>query len=334
MGRTDAMANEYKKQTSGGGTKFYYVNLREMERRGIKQYKIGTGDNFIRIISPKFSQFGEDDLPFFWRHVRIHYEVGVNKRVVLCRRHTPDITGEKILNQPCPVCDLADSIREKNPDDARLKELFPAHRYLFLIYDVKDATTEEKGLHWLDAATSIKEEIVALSRDRRTGAVVDVSDREGGFDIEFERQGTGRLNTRYSGFKLAKGQTPPESWYQNAPDTFEDLLAWPDYDEIAAEMGGVSGSASQVRGVVEDPNVKEDVPSESRARSRQESTPSPEDAVKDPDPEEEKAEPQSRSRGEVTETRARGDSGTETRGRGGISPEVQARLDSLKKGNR
>jgi hypothetical protein len=331
MGRKDAIANEYTKQTSGGGTNFYYVNLREMERRGIKQYKIKVGDNFIRIISPKFSQFNEDDLPFFWRQVRIHYEVGVNKRVVLCSRHTTDITGEKIMNQPCPVCDLADSIREKNPDDARLKELFPSYRYLFLIYDVTDESTEQKGLHWLDAPTTIKEEIVALSRDRRTGAVVDVSDRKEGFDIEFERQGTGRYNTEYSGFKLTQGQVPPESWYQNAPDTFEDLLSWSDYDQVAAEIGLLSNSPAQSKDVVEDPtndsSVEEEPPAESRSRTRSE-PPSVDEPVSKT--EESKPTPVSES---ATQTRSRGET-TQTRSRGGISPEVQARLDSLTKGNR
>jgi len=195
----------------------------------------------------------------------------------------------------------------------------------------------------LDAPNKVKINIVAISKDRRTGKFIDVSDPVSGKDIEFTRVGTKRATT-YEGFKLTDTGTPPPVWYQNVPDDFEEFILYPEYDRVYAEVFGgavVEGAAAAVpasaptrtRGpapaevppVVVDPDpapapalaaVPAPAPAADPAPAPA-ADPAPAPAVV-PAPAPAAVPP-------ATRTRARGGSGS-------VTPDVQARIDALRNG--
>jgi len=220
--RREAIQDEINKTNQGGGPRFFYVDVGKLERLGISQYKSQAGDNFIRIIPPK------DPSQFYGKEVFVHYNVGADGLVFLCLR--------KMYGEPCPVCEYREELKKANPEDEAAQELAPSRRYLFFVFNVASSDTEEEGLHWFDAPVIVKDNIVSLSKDKRTGEIIDVSDPEDGRDVEFVRVGTSR-KTRYEGFKLVESDPIPESWYKDVPD-FDEVLLKPDYDQVKREVRG------------------------------------------------------------------------------------------------
>jgi hypothetical protein len=104
------------------------------------------------------------------------------------------------------------------------------------IYDVKDEGTMDKGLRWFDAPSIIVNNILGLSKDKRTGKILDVSDPIDGRDVEFVRKGTG-LNSKYEAFNLVKTEAIPKEWHTDVP-TFDDVLLVPTYEQMKIETSG------------------------------------------------------------------------------------------------
>jgi hypothetical protein len=243
MSRGEALAGEHKKAKEGNQGKWDYVDAKAFERMGIPSYQPKVGDNFIRVISPRFTKYDHKApsdsplaLPMYWKEVWIHSNVGSDKRTFVCNK--------KQYGEPCAVCELIDILSAQDPEDERIAALWASRRYLFFVYDVTDATTEGKGLHWYDAAKTVKEEIVSCSKDRRKGTYIDISTREEGMDIEYERVGKG-LKTKYVGFVLRDNGLPPESWYLNAPDDFDTYILHPSYETVALEVGQLATAVNQ-----------------------------------------------------------------------------------------
>jgi len=324
MSRMAAIEAEYEKTQRSGGGKFDYVNVRALEREGIKYLKIEPGNNFWRIISPKFSKFDANNLPFYGREVFIHQNIGTDRRTFICMRKTKNTDGQSMGR--CPVCEYYDQIQAADPNDKRLEELYAACRYVFFVYNVKDQTTEAQGLHWVDAPKRVKDGIINASVDKRTGQKVDVSDPVNGADVYFTRVGTKR-NTTYEAFELNRtnGQ-PPAEWFQNVPDEFDSYLLWPRYETVYAEVfGGAPGTAptrqSAPSPVSETGSVVDPDPAPAPV-----ATPDPAPApVATPDP--------------APVPAPASTTGAATRSRGGatsaspvIDPDVQARINQLKNG--
>jgi len=251
--RQRAIQSEIDKTNQGGGPRFFYVNVAKLERLGISQYKSQAGDNFIRIIPP------EDPEQFYGKEIFVHYNVGADGLVFLCLR--------KMYGEPCPVCEYREELKQKNPEDEMVSELAPSRRYLFFVFNVASEDTEEEGLHWFDAPVIVKDNIVSLSKDKRTGEVIDVSDPVDGRDVEFVRVGTNR-RTRYEGFKLVKNEPIPESWYKNVPD-FDEVLLKPDYDQVKSEVRGTK-KKEDVKDEGESKDSETSTRTETRSRRRQE----------------------------------------------------------------
>jgi len=270
----DAIANEHRKTKEGNSGKYDYVDVRALERAGIVQYKM-KDTNFIRIISPKFSKYPADKLPFYGKEIFYHSDIGPDGRTYVCLK--------RMLGERCPVCEYADQIRAVNANDERLKALWPSRRYLFFVYDVKDAETEKLGLHWFDSPVSVKDNVISLSRDRRTGQLVDVSDPLDGRDITFERVGKG-MTTKYEGFELNNNAAPPKEWYDGAPDDFEEFILYPTYDQLAAAIGmGMAEETPQAEppamqaetGTVQDPPVRTRSRNENQVQPQPQPQPQP-----------------------------------------------------------
>jgi len=333
MGRAESIADEQRKTREGTSGKYNYTDVRALERAGITQYKSQPGSNFMRVIDLHFSQYTKEKKPFYGKAVYVHNHVGADDRTFLCMK--------KMYGLPCAMCDLSEKLKSVDPNDARIKELWPSSRYLFFVFDTRSADTERKGLQWYDAPAAIKDGIVSLSTDPRTNRTIDISSRDEGMDVVFDRVGSG-INTKYIAFRLIPGEKPPESWYKNAPDDFEEFLLKPEYSEVATELaqlpaptvesrGGEARGDSRSQGGV-NPGVVQDPTPEVRqpVQVPQMSAPAPIPVpVPVPAPVPAPTAPEVRSRGEVpagAESRVRG----EVTPANGVSPEVRDRIAQLK----
>lgn len=328
MGRAEAIVDEQRKTREGTSGKYNYTDVRALERAGITQYKGQPGSNFMRVIDLHFSQYAKEKKPFYGKAIYVHNHVGADDRTFICMK--------KMYGLPCAVCELSDKLKAANSDDARIKELWPSSRYLFFVFDTRSALTERKGLQWYDAPVAIKDGIVSLSTDPRTQRTIDISSRDEGMDVVFDRVGSG-INTKYMAFRLIPGEKPPESWYENAPDDFEEFLLKPEYSEVAKELaqlpaltaesrggevrGGSTGQGAANPGVVQDPT-----PEVRQAPPQAQTPPAPQAAAPVPAA---PTTPEVRSRGEAPaagESRVRG----EVTPTNGVSSEVRDRIAQLK----
>jgi hypothetical protein len=221
MSRLAAIEGQYDKSTKSDKN-YSVVDWRKAERLGIGKYIIKNKDNFLRIIPPL------DPDAFFGMEVLEHSNIGPDSQTYLCL---------KTLSMDCPICKAREALIEKNTEDARAEELRPSKRYLFFVFDTTDDKSQGEGLKWMDAPATVCNELVKLSRDKRTKQVIDISDPKTGCDVEFSREGKGRM-TKYGSFKLARPSEIPGEWYKDVPD-FLDILAIPSVEQLEKEMESV-----------------------------------------------------------------------------------------------
>jgi len=254
--RAKAIGEEQKKTSKGGQGKFNYVDVKKLERMGITFYKMRQGDNFIRIISPP------DLTKFYGREIFIHTKIGTEGITVLCLN--------KMYGEPCPVCEYRAQLQAKNVDSKILSALNYGRRYLFFVIDVKDEASEDEGLRWADFPPIIKDNIVTLSKNKRSGESIDVSDPKNGRDIEFVKTGTGQFKTRYRAFTLIDNNPIPDDWYKDVPE-FDEILLKPDYDEVKEIVMG-SGEEDPDDSQEEVEEEVEEVETSGRTRTRRNRT--------------------------------------------------------------
>jgi len=259
MGSERAKAMEDEAKNPYGRPAFLYVNQDELERLGITQFRAAVGDNIVRIIPPL-------DIHVPWaKRIFIHRHIGANNSTFLC--------PNKMFNKPCPVCERAKELQDENADKKVLSAFWPKLRHLMFLYDVTSQKEEEKGLRWWDAPASkscaIVENIVALSRDPKTGAPLDVSDPETGRDVKFTRKGTDATSTTYMGYQLLENGVVPKEWHENVP-TFESVLEVSTYDHMYKELHGVSPTTNR-SGVDQSPATGDE--KETPVSTEQKSTP-------------------------------------------------------------
>jgi len=285
--RRAAIESELNKSNQRGALKYFYVDVNKLERLGITQYRPVNGDNFIRIIPPK------DPTQFYGKEVFIHTNIGVDGATFLCPL--------RMYGKPCPICEYRQKIKSEDPDSELLAELAPRARYLFFVYDVRSEEKIEEGLHWFDAPVVVKDNIVSLSKDRRTGEIIDVSDLEDGRDIEFVKVGSG-LKTKYEGFKLVPTDPIPKEWAEGVPD-FDEVLLVHDYDKLKLALTGSLEDDEEIvdtdeEVIEEGPEERNSVRSRFRSRERKEE---PEEEVVEEEIEEEPEEKPSRKSSSVKE---------------------------------
>ena len=318
MASKKSIQDEIDKTNRSNQGKYDYVDVGMLERLGISAFKVTDNDNFLRIISPLKAKF-------YGREIFIHSKIGADGVTILCL--------DKMYGEKCPVCEYRKQLQEEKASEAMLSVLAWRKRYLFFVIDVTNDSTMDKGLQWYDAPGVVKDNIVSLSKDRRSGEIIDVSDPDDGRDIEFVKTGV-KLQTRYSAFKLVNTEPIPKSWFEDVPE-FEEILAKPDYDKVK-EM--VSGTATE-----ESADAKAEVDDTSRSRSRsRDRTPEATDTSRSRDvttdgvseekKEEEKAEVDDTSR---SRSRSRDRTPDSEKGDGAAdSSDVRAKLDEIQKRHR
>jgi len=232
--RTDAVNRQINSRARG--SIMGYFNAEFLDDEGIKIYRAKAGENFISIVPPP------DEDSYFGLEIFAHFNVGVSNQAFLCPRMMAD--------DPCPLCEESLRLRRSNEDvDERiLKTLNPfPHRFLFWIVDASSAETEKLGVQLYDAPMTVNDEILALSKDRKTGQLIDISDAVDGKVLAFDRVGTG-IQTKYKGFGLEDREPLLESWL-NAAVELEQVIVIATYDEIKKAWDG---------GEVEEPDDAQD----------------------------------------------------------------------------
>jgi len=248
VNRSEAIKREYQESQQRGRSAYTYVKVEELDRMGIEQYKPASGDNFIAIVcNPK--QQG-----FFGKKVVIHNNIGVDGKVYVCPKGT--------YGDPCPICEEVARMKKSGEDQELIDELRPSTRYLFFVIDMKSRSTEEKGVQWFDASSGIKDEIVSLSHNKRTGDAIDISDPVDGKTVSFNRTGA-RLKTRYKGFELEDREYPIDEDILEDIPLFENVIQSVTYEQLEEAFKGTSSSRRRRE-------EEEDEDRSSRRRSRDE----------------------------------------------------------------
>jgi len=301
-GRMSAIEKEQKTKESGnyGIERKWYIDQDALDKHGIEQYKAKVSTNFLSIVPPP------DPDAYFGLRIFVHYNIGPNKDAFLCPR--------MMLGERCCICERQDQLKAAEADADVVKALgcFPP-RYLFLAVDESSAETSEKGPQLYDAPQTINNEILGLSKNRKTGESIDISDPENGKMLVFDRVGTSATNTRYSAFELDKREPLADEWLK-VPDISE-LLYFASEEEMMKSLSASvrksepaeeeGGSRSGRRGAVE--------PSARRGRGEATTTEEPPArqsktraaAVEEAEPPEEKAASTTEAEEEPTTRRRR-----------------------------
>jgi len=303
--KADLYKEEAAKSKNRFSTSFYYVDKDKAEKLGLTEYRDPAGDKYIRIISP--------DLEKFWAlEVFKHDNIGANRATFLCL--------DKMFGKSCPICEAIKELQSRDPKDPDIKPLRASRRYLAFVYNVESRESEEKGLHFFDMPVSVKDSIMALCIDKRSGDFTEIEHPKDGKDIEYTRTGTTKENTRRKGYKLIDAEPVPDSWLEDVP-SFEDILRIPTYEAVKKELLGTTSSSGEEREVSDEDTRGQ---GRSRGRTREEETEVPVDDT----PEDTS---RGRGRGETTEDTSRGRGRGETtedtsrgRGRGEAADDKEA----------
>jgi len=226
--RTEAVKRQMNQKERGFGGASYF-NTKYLDETGRKIYKAQAGTHFLAIIPPP------DEDSYFAQQIFAHYNVGLSNQAFLCPRMMND--------DPCPLCEESMRIKRSGEevDEATMKSLNPfPPRYLFWIVNMATAESEAQGVQLYDAPMTVNDEILALSKDRRTGELIDVSDPVDGKIVAFERVGAG-LITKYRGFALEDRDPLMESWLDQAVD-FDKVFVVSSYADIKKAWEGVDTS--------------------------------------------------------------------------------------------
>ena len=253
MSRMDAIKGEEKQREQGGYgiPRKWYVASEALDKLGVKQYKAGEGDNFLAVIPPPSPD------KYFGLKIFVHYNIGPNNDAFLCKKM---MKGER-----CVLCERREQLKSAEAEESLVKALscFPP-RYLFWVVNMKSHETEADGVQLYDAPQTINDEILGLSRNKRTHEMLDISDPDKGKVLVFERKGLKALNTEYKAFSLEDREPLPDKWLIESE--LEEVLHYGTDEEMLASLG------TSVR---KDPDGEVDSPSATSGRTRSRSTPAP-----------------------------------------------------------
>lgn len=250
MSRTDAVQREQKQRDEGyGDSRKWYLDSDLMDKIGVQQFKAKVGTNFLDLIPPT------DTEVYFGVPIFVHYNLGPNSSdAYLCPNMMKDVLQKRAsvmkeeklkerliaiiegIPKRCPACERRDQLKAAEADEDVVKALtcFPP-RYLFMAVDVSSPDEEKKGPQIYDAPKTVNDEVLGLSRDRRTGEVIDITDLDKGKTLIFDRKGKGAHDTRYSAFELENRDPIPDKWL-DVPE-IEEFLHFGTEEEMEESLG-------------------------------------------------------------------------------------------------
>lgn len=161
------------------------------------------GDNTVRILPPTW-----EDPDHYSLSVWEHRYVGPDQSHYLCLR--------RMRNETCPICEAERESRDRGDQDGA-KKLKAMQRWACYVLH-RQAEDDRKIFIW-DMNGYQDEEIVSLTRDRKTNALLPVTDIDNGYDLSYRRTGQGD-RTRYGGFQFDRDPSP----IHDDPNVVEEVL--------------------------------------------------------------------------------------------------------------
>lgn len=213
-------ADDVKKRESMSNSRFD-----QYTKDGVTAWKVNDKDNTIRILPPTW-----DEPTHYGYDVWLHYGVGPDEQTYLCLN--------KMKGEPCPICEEHAKAR-KDGDEEYARQLAPGRRVMVYIVD---RDNEKAGVQVWGMPASLDQAITKISTDRRSGEVFPLDSPEDGFDVMFEKTGTG-IGTKYVGAALDRRPSPlgKDAWLDYAVDNpLPSVLQYYSYEHIAEQFGGGS----------------------------------------------------------------------------------------------
>jgi len=167
-----------------------------------KMVKWKDGINIARILPATF----KSPSGHFAMQVYEHRYVGSENSHYLCL--------EKMRNQRCPICEAERKVRDREDDKDRADKLRARSRWVMYLLNRKDEQNKLQAFIW-DIWDRANEEIMAVTQDYKTGAVIHPEDLDNGYDLTFRRTGSGD-RTQYGGWMFDREPSP-------AADSVEDI---------------------------------------------------------------------------------------------------------------
>lgn len=198
-------------------------------------------ENHARILPPLGME-----LRHWGMELYIHYNVGYDNRQYLCL--------EKMLGERCPVCEEYRRLLDLGKQDAASK-IKPGFYWGTWVWDKKDLKHNAPKFWKLWA--SLDENIVSLSKDKRTGRYLPIDHPDKGFDVFFEvYKENGYPKTK--GVQIDRDSSPvPEDFLVFVEDNplssalvyfdyeyIKDVLMGKDMDKVDSVDQGVDGTAN------------------------------------------------------------------------------------------
>ncbi len=185
-----------------------------MLKDSVPEFRPAEHENRIRILPPTWG-----DEEYYGLDVFVHYGIGPDEQSYLCR--------EKTVDKDCPICDEAKEAHRKGEEEY-VKELGTSSRVAVYVID-RDKEDDGPKV-WL-MPSGVEIDLAFLVYDKRSGEVMQIADPEDGYDVEFERIGTG-LKTKYKGLKIVHRSTPLSEDEELAEEWMEFVVENPIPDTL------------------------------------------------------------------------------------------------------
>ena len=128
--------------------------------------------------------------------MQLHAWIGIEQSNYLCLRAHQ--------GKPCPICREAMRAQQAGEEEEK-KKLQAQTRHLAYILD-RDGD-DPTVPHIFSMSYTQDKDIAAVCWDRKTGEDLWLDDPDQGFDLAFDRAGTG-IKTRYSGYRVDRSPSP------------------------------------------------------------------------------------------------------------------------------
>jgi hypothetical protein len=172
----------------------------------VDTFRPKVGDNAVRILPPTWE--GHDH---YGLTIWVHAYVGAENSTYLCPL--------KMYGKPCPVCVAAKEAKDSG-DVEEAKQLTVQEKIACYILD-READEPTIPLVWMLSWT-MDRDIAAVSYNKRTGKVLYVDNPDIGYDLMFNRYGSGKTKTKYGGYAFDR---EPSS-ISDDDDSYKEIMAF------------------------------------------------------------------------------------------------------------
>lgn len=217
-------------------------------------YKMRDGENALRILPNTDIPEGKDAADHYGIDVFLHNDIGSDGAQYICTKSQ--------FNEPCAVCDLKHDLEKGGATKEELKDLKVSRRVACFVVDRK---APDEGVKLWPQPWTLDRDINALAIGE-DGQLINLDDPEQGYDVFFQRTGTG-VNTKYIGIRIARNHSAiaeSDKRYWELLDYVEehklaDTLFTYDYDYIKQALEGQAAGGER---------AAEPEPASGRTRSR------------------------------------------------------------------